>query len=389
MTPMQVTWIRDAHACNPLLTALLALPRIAIDFESDGMYRYKARLCVVQIFDGADVWLIDTLQFDATESLRQLLGPGGPQKVIHDISYDARLLRDGGIALGNVVDTALCARFLGYRQSGLASLLKGKFDLDLSKGGQHANWGTRPVSEELERYLIEDVVHLFALADALLREVDAVGIRPEIGVELDSILTQVEHEGRSETQNAWLRLRGMLDQPPVSQSIARELCRLRDAEAERLDVPIGRVLSNDAIIDICKVKPRTTGDYLKIRGIVTLESRRIAPQVVAAVERGIERGEVPSDELPPKRSVPSPSVRLLWKVRERRLSEWRAQEAKTRAVDLQVVLPGHCLQALAHSDLSLDAFAQVHGLGDGRIARYGQQWLELLSAPVENVVSRD
>jgi ribonuclease D len=73
------------------------------------------------------------------------------------------------------------------------------------------------------------------------------------------------------------------------------------------------------------------------------------------------------------------------------LGHWRRSEAEARAVDLQVVLPGHCVgdlcavlarRARASGDAPLlDA---VEGLGRVRIARYAGAWEQLAHDAVAN-----
>jgi ribonuclease D len=68
------------------------------------------------------------------------------------------------------------------------------------------------------------------------------------------------------------------------------------------------------------------------------------------------------------------------RLREQRLTKWRREAAKTRGVDEQVVLPGHCLQDLADLDVpSRAAIAAVPGLGAFRVERDGDALLAALA----------
>ena len=53
--------------------------------------------------------------------------------------------------LGNVFDTAIAARFLGFAATGLASLLAQLFEVQLPKHMQQADWGERPLSRRGHR----------------------------------------------------------------------------------------------------------------------------------------------------------------------------------------------------------------------------------------------
>ena len=81
----------DLEAALPALEKAAVL---AIDTESDSLYRYRERVCFVQIGVGGHAWLIDTLAVRDLEPLRAIFE--GPQiKVFHGADYDlAGLFRD-------------------------------------------------------------------------------------------------------------------------------------------------------------------------------------------------------------------------------------------------------------------------------------------------------
>ena len=122
---------------------LAKYPRLSFDTEGDGLFRYRTRLCMMQLGCAEQVTLIDTLAFDALPIFEELLGPQGPEKIVHDASFDARVLCAQGIRLGRVFDTAVAARFLGLKSTGLSSLLASFFQIELPKDKQQADWGAR------------------------------------------------------------------------------------------------------------------------------------------------------------------------------------------------------------------------------------------------------
>jgi ribonuclease D len=132
-------------------------PSVALDCESNGMHAFHGRLCVLQLAtartDGTPetIALVDPLALDSLVPLTSLLGATGPVKILHDLGFDARILRETGITLGNVIDTSVLARFLSYRETGLASLLA-RYELKLEKSLQQHNWAQRPMGEREVNY---------------------------------------------------------------------------------------------------------------------------------------------------------------------------------------------------------------------------------------------
>jgi len=360
---------------------LAAAPRIAVDLESNGLFVYRACVCIVQIAAGSRVVIVDALA-TPLDALRELLGPRGPVKVVHDVAFDARILAEAGVALGNVQDTALAARMLGKAATGLAALLSSELGVSIDKKMQHHDWGERPLDPRAVAYLSEDVVHLEALADVLFRAVAERGIADAIDEETRYRIAQATGAaGTDDPRPPWVRLKGVEKAPAAELPILRRLAALREEKARAIDVPPYKVLAPDVLFAIAHAKPKTEADLEKIRGAVQgRRARSLARDVLRAVEAGLADAGVPDDELAmiTRPRVPA-SVMRARRAREQRLSKWRREEAKKRGVDEQVVLPGHCLQECADLEHpSLDSLSRVRGIGAFRIDRDGAALLTAL-----------
>lgn len=364
--------------------ALVALARtfasaesVALDAEGDGLYRYRARLCTLQLATAEHLAIVDTLALRDLSPLASLLGPDGPRKILHDAAFDARLLREQGVPLERVLDTAVCARFLGEPAQGLASLLEKYFGILLPKDRQRADWGVRPIDADAMRYLAGDVLHLHALADALLGAAGERGIVAEIDEECLYVLSRAADEAPP-TPPPWTRVKGALELVPMGRAILRELCLVRELEAQRRDVPPFKVLGNEALLAIARRRPHTRHDLRNVGGEVAVRHIEFAEQLVDGIRRGEAVGDVPAEDLRAGQSRPL-SERNAVRAREKALQNWRRTIAAERAVDAQVVLPGHCLAQLAEHDAdSVEALAAVRGIGAMRVARDSDALLALL-----------
>jgi ribonuclease D len=381
--------VSSPEALDAALPVLSSAARLALDCESNGMHAWRGRLCVMQLAVAYDdrsadeVVLIDTLAVTDLSPLAALLGPSGPPKILHDAGFDARLLRDAGITLAGVIDTSVLARFLGVRETGLASLLGARFGLALEKTLQQHDWARRPLGEREVAYLAGDVRDLGRLAAALTLEAREKDIEPEVREETDYALRQAV-EARDEVgadgavRPAYTRVKGAKELGAASRSILREVYMVRERAAEASDTPSGRVLSNASLVLVAKARPRTLAD-VRAMGVLQGQSLDLAGEVAAAVLRGAAQGDVPAEERRWFASERAPNDLGLRKAREALLSHWRGEEATRRAVDLQVVLPGHCLSDLAaRGARSLDDLRAVSGFGEVRVARYGAALVALL-----------
>ncbi len=353
--------------------------RVAFDTEGDGLFRYRTRLCVMQFAWGEQVALVDTLAADILPAFARVLGADGPEKVIHDASFDARVLFAHGVKLGRVFDTAVAARFLGLKSTGLASLLATHFGLELAKDKQQADWGARPFDEDALRYLVEDVRHLEALADVLLKQVREQDIEAEVREECAYVLSEA-HKKPAEVA-PWTRFKGAVTRPPKERARLSELFMERERLASELDVPAGRLIPGEVLSRLAELGVVEDSELTRLLGS---KNAGYAECLRQALLRAEALSDAPAEEIRAQLGPTlSPAEVERRKQRKRALTQFRAREAEARGVDPQVVLPGHCLNdlvALSMTDLEKAGLAQVAGLGACRIARYGHKIVAEITA---------
>lgn len=361
-------------------------PRIAVDVEANGLFAYKASACVVQLAfeEGGrvEVAVIDARAVSPAR-LAPIFGGSGPIKVLHDLTLDARLLAAEGAPLANVRDTSVSARFLGFRSTGLASLLASELGVTIDKRFQQHDWCSRPLTDEQLSYLTADVEHLFALDDKLAAMAEALCIAPEIADECAYKLACALGPPKDD-RPAYVRIKGAGHLAPEGRAVLRRLTIAREEVAAARGVPPFKVITNEVLLAIAQRAPKTYADLAEIRGATADEALAVA--LLGCVALGVADGDVPAADRD-HFDVPKPSREHTAKRRaiEASISGWRGAEAKRRKVDEQVVLPGHCAEELANvlmeacrscagepakgADLRASIQA-IPGLGGKRVALY-------------------
>lgn len=390
---MPVVLVTREDELHPVIARLRRAPRVAVDIESNGLFRYKATLCTMQLATTDEVVVVDTMT-TPLRALAELLGPGGPRKIVHDVSFDARILAEAGLVLANVLDTSLAARMLGRTATGLASLLQSELGVTMDKTLQHHDWTERPLQRRQLRYLAGDVLYLEALADKLSAEIAGRSGDGAIDAAVEEetryrLAQSIAAAGAVDPRPPYVRLKGIDRAPKDELPILRRLAELREQKAKSLDVPPYKVIGPDVLFAIARAKPRAMADLARVKGAVSgHRARALAPSVLDAVAAGLADGGVlPAEErVMLERPRLPPAIVKARRGREVRLTSWRKAEAKRRGVDEQVVLPGHVLQDLADlpDGASLEAIAAVPGIGAFRVARDGAALLAALAAaPVD------
>lgn len=386
---MPVILVTREDELRLVVARLRRAQRIAVDIESNGLFRYKATLCTMQLATTEEVVVVDTMA-TPLGPLAELLGPDGPRKIVHDVSFDARILAEADLVLANVLDTSLAARMLGRTATGLASLLQSELGIAMDKTLQHHDWTERPLRGQQLRYLANDVIHLEALADKLSAEIAERSGDRAIGDAVEEetryrLAQSIAAAGSVDPRPPYVRLKGIDRVPKEELPILRRLAEVREQKAKRLDVPPYKVIGPDVLFAIARAKPKTMADLERIKGAVGgHRARALAPSMLEAVAAGLaDGGVIPAEERAMlERPRLPPAIVKARRGREGRLTSWRKAEAKRRGLDEQVVLPGHVLQDLADlaDDASLDAIAAVPGIGAFRVAKDGAALLAALGA---------
>lgn len=355
--------------------------RLALDVEANGLHAFRPQLCVVQVAwrEGAHIVaaIIDALSLDLSP-LSPVLGAGGPVKLLHDLTFDVRMLAERGLEVDNVRDTSVQARLLGERSTGLANLVSSRLKIDLKKGLQNHNWAERPFDHHQLEYLAGDVLHLHALDQRLQAEVYDAAITDEVEIETRYKLATAK-QPPADGRPMYTRVKGFSSLAPVSQAVLRRLFSARDDVAEERDVQPHKIAPPGLLIELAKRLPKRASEVERF-----CRRHREASQHVHLWLEAVRQGR--EDGVPPPLDIPTtkghglpPEAFIRRKVLEKAMSRWRREAARSRGVVAQVIVPGHAMgpvvSALLESDDGLAVrLAAIPGLGSWRAERHIEDW---------------
>jgi hypothetical protein len=157
----------DIGVCG-LATELAREEVVSLDVETD---MWTQRLSLVQIGTGAYTAIIDPFRA-SIEPLAVVLAAQKPVKVIHNASFERRVLGEVGIGIGGVVDTLEWSRaHHAPRTAGshsLAALCKRELGVVLDKAAQTSAWSSRPLTAAQVAYAACDAEVLIDLYGVIL-----------------------------------------------------------------------------------------------------------------------------------------------------------------------------------------------------------------------------
>ncbi len=345
---------------------------LALDTESNSLYRYFYQVCLIQISTSRADYLVDPLRLPDIAPLGAVLADPTRLKILHAAENDILMLkRDFGFAFANIFDTMLAARILGWPQVGLAALLAQRFGLTLDKREQLTDWGRRPLTPAQLSYARLDSRYLLPLQDVLVAELQTRR-RGREAQEAFEALTQVVYVEKPFDPDGFWRTKGARDLRPTEFAVLRELYLWRDSAARALDRPPFKVIGDDGLVQLSQRQPQRLAD-------LHLSPRQIE-QFGRALLDAIARGRAAPAPQPPARNHdgngrPDPEALA----RFDRLRAWRARRAAERAVDTDIVLTNDTLMAIARAaPASLEALAALRVMGNWKLEEYGGDILRTL-----------
>lgn len=272
-------------------------PSIALDTEGASFHRFVDRVYLMQLSTRTATAIVDPLPTGDLAALRPLVESPDIEIVFHDADYDLRLLRqDYGWATRRIFDTRIAAQLLGYKAFGLAALLELHFGIALDKKFQRADWSLRPLSDGMLQYASQDTMYLLALRDILHGELEAKG-RLDWAAEEFTRLEQTQWTSEDPTQ-IYLKVKGARDLTRRELAVLRELVPWRDGVAKELDRATFRVVSNDVLLEICRVQPTTRQALGVIKGMPRGVLDQRGDVVLACVSRAMALDETALPKFP-------------------------------------------------------------------------------------------
>src|SRR4051812_9522994 len=342
-------------------------PFVTVDTEFMRETTYYPKLCLIQMATPDEGVLVDPLaQGIDLKPFLELMANEAVIKVFHSARQDLEIVWNmGGIVPHPLFDSQVAAMVCGYGDSvSYEQLVNDLAKAKVDKSSRFTDWSRRPLTEAQLTYALSDVTHLVRVYEALMEQLQANGRLAWLGEEM-AVLTSPETY-RADPENAWRRLAGRL-RKPREIAVLMEIAAWREREAQSRDVPRGRILKDDALVDIAVSAPKDVEALGRMRSIPNgFERSRTGGEILAAVARGLARDPktVPVPERS-RRSASASAVVELLKVLLKAIAE-------NEGVAPKIIATVDDLEAIAEND-----GADVPSLHGWRRELFGEKALAL------------
>jgi ribonuclease D len=334
--------ISDSAALAEFCERQRGVEYITVDTEFMRERTYWPVLCVVQVAGPAEAVAIDALAPGIELApLLALMNDPTILKVFHAARQDLEIFfhLSGQVPLP-LFDTQVAAMVCGFGDAAsYETLVRRLAGAALDKASRFTDWSHRPLTERQITYALGDVIHLRTVYERLQQRLAQNGRTEWFAEEMAALADPALY--RTEPAEAWrrFRLRGRADAKFLA--VLRALAAWREAAAQQRDLPRGRILRDEALIEIASHAPQRIETLARTRGLAKgLAEGKLGHEILNAVAVGLADRD-PPPAVPQKAQNPpglGPLIELLRVLLKQRCEDFEvAQKLVASADDLEAI----------------------------------------------------
>lgn len=337
--------VETPEALAEALAIWSQVPAIGVDTEANSFFAYHERMCLLQVSTDDQDWIVDPIALEGQlGSLKPLFEDPSVTKIFHAAEFDLMILRkDLGVEIRGLFDTQVAMTLLRHDKTGLAALIESYYGIELNKKEQRSNWGKRPLTEEQISYARIDTHFLTDLHRRLVKELAEAKMTPAAEGEFRRQEQEILIPGPPDPQR-FRKIKGARDLNGEAMARLQAIFVWREEEAARRDVPLFRVLANEAMVSMAAHPPRNMKDLAGLKGVGWKKAKRHGDEMMAAI------GAVEGQALETKVARVSPEERRKRKVMRENLDalrNWRKNVAKDLGLPSERLMHRRHLEAIA------------------------------------------
>jgi ribonuclease D len=371
-TTRLMTVITDTAALERFCAAQRGMSFVAVDTEFMRERTYWPILCLVQVAGPTETAAIDALTpgIDLTPLLALMNDPS-ILKVFHAARQDVEIFFNlSGTVPTPLFDTQVAAMVCGFGDAASYETLVGKLaQASLDKSSRFTDWAHRPLTERQIRYALADVVHLRTVYERLQQRLASNGRAGWFAEEMAGLADPATY--RSDPSEAWrrFRLRGRVDARFFG--VLREVAAWRETAARQRNLPRGRIIRDEAVLEIAAHAPRTIEALARSRSVGKgVAEGKLGNEMLEAVQRGLAQSGALEPPAPSRADAPpgrGPLIELLRVLLKQRCEEHQvAQKLVATAEDLEAIAADDdasvpALSGWRYEIFGKDALALKHG----------------------------
>ncbi len=263
----QVFVIEDFDELDKLANSWLKKKCLAIDTEFERRTTFYAKLALVQVYDGEAIYLIDPLEVDCPDSLREVLENPKISKILHSSKEDLEVLYTSwNCQLAGLFDTQVAYRFINNELSiGYAKLVEELTGHLVSKQQTKSDWIKRPLSNEQLSYAARDVLYLIDIYKLLKEQLSDKDYRHYFQAECDEYC--VNGPCKIDTPADFRDAKDVWQLNETDLGLFKLLFNWREKKAKTDDKTRNHIIHDQGLVHLTKMKPNSTNQLKVIQDL--------------------------------------------------------------------------------------------------------------------------
>ena len=364
--------ITKSDDLKTLVGRLSKEPFVAVDTEFMRENTYWPELCLIQVASSQEAAAIDPkADIDLKPLLDLFVADEDVLKVFHAGGQDLEIVHNlTGKVPHPLFDTQIAAMALGHgEQIGYSNLIESLLGHSLDKGARFTDWSRRPLDKRQIDYAIADVTHLATVFPRMVDKLKKTGRGAWLDEEMERLANPANFAFAPE--DAWKRLK-LPNRNPAVLGRLKTIAAWRETEARSKNLPRGRIVKDDTLMEIVLHPPKTQDDLGRIRGLSSgWRTNDIGGRLIVALQAAtpLESSEMPDRE--PRRpgltkdaALVGDLLKLLLKIRAKETGV--AARLIARSDDLEALAAGvrknlNILSGWRYEQFGKDALDLVEG----------------------------
>lgn len=287
---MAIQYIADNNALHNVVNELGKTDEFAIDLEFDrNRYRYGFNMCLMQVYDGNECYVIDPLSGDIDiQGIFPVIEDPDIQKVVFAFGEDLRLFHSMGCFPKNLYDLDAATSLLNFQPASLTNLIKQVLDIEVNSSSQQSNWFRRPLTDDQLHYAADDVLYLLEFKRELNHIAEEQGILEWIHQE-NRVFNHLDYS--KENHNNLIKEKDKNDLSVFEWHLYCKLMEFFDEVARSYNKPVYHLASKKLIQELAK-EPDKTKNWEYTKGIFgRIKNTTFKADLLKAIEQAKREAE--------------------------------------------------------------------------------------------------
>lgn len=378
MSDIKYKLIKKEDELKEVLDFIYKNKYISIDTESDGLYSYEDKLCLMQLETGGFIYIVDTIVVNIS-SLAPIFQSNDIEKIFHSAYSDISMIKKNvDCNFKNIFDVMIASKYIFKKALSLYTMVEKYFGIKLEKKYQKYNWGKRPILDDALIYASMDVMYLKKIRDIFYSNLIEKKFYEQFKLNCNKIGNVNKKENIFNIER-YFQMANTYCLDDIMTSIFIKMVETREELAKKLDLPPFKIISNELLIFITK-------NYNQIYNAKDLKIfNRCIVRNISWIRKSIEMVLNNEYVYIHKNNTNGFKKNDFYDLKLKILKKWRKQISALKNIPCELIISADDLKKLARYDsLNIDLLKELN-IDDYVIKEHGNNLVDFFNSGIKKL----